>query len=107
LSRYSTPVMSTTSRPSSPAAWPRASRNLSALLMSISPTAVTTGIPSASRRVESSSEVAMADSQVQVDGGAGRARLDGHLLHERPHQRDAVPAQAAVPGWRGPPAAAV
>src|SRR5450631_1435420 len=107
LSRYSTRVRSTTTGPPSAAAWLSASRNLSALLMSISPTAVTTGVPSGPRRVESSSEVAMVDPQVQIDGGAGWPRLDDDLLHEGPHQRDAVPAQAAVAGRGGLPAAAV
>src|SRR5690242_6670558 len=109
LSRYSTPVRSTTNEPpaAAAAARPSASRNRSALLMSISPATVTTGIPSVPGRVESSSGVATIDPHVHVDGGAGRSRLDGYVLHERPHQPDAVPAQAAVPGRRGPPAAAV
>ena len=59
------------------------------------------------RRVESSSGVAIGDPHVHVDGGAGRAGLDGDLLHQGPHQRDAVPAVCAVPGRRGPPAAGV
>src|SRR6476469_4737157 len=110
LSRYSTLVRSTTKEPpcaAAAAARPSASRNRSALLMSISPVTVTTGIPSAPGRVDSSSGVATIDPHVHVDGGAGRSRLDGDVLHQRPHQRDAVPAQAAVPGRRGPPAAAV
>src|SRR5690349_24821114 len=107
LSRYSTPVRSTTNEPPSAAARPSASRNRSALLMSISPDTVTTGIPSAPGRVDSSSGVATIDPHVHVDGGAGRSRLDGDVLHERPHQPDAVPAHAAVSGRRGLPAAAV
>src|SRR5580704_9660203 len=135
LSRYSTSVRSTTneSPPSAPpapaaaasvaarsvaarsaaaasaaaAAWPSASRNRSTLLVSISPATVTTGIPSAPGWVEISSGVGTVDPHVHLDGGAGRPRLDGYLLHERPHQRDAVPAQAAVPGRRVPPATAV
>src|SRR6266568_404820 len=108
LSRYSTPVRSTTNEPpSTAAARPSASRNRSALLMSISPATVTTGIPSGPGRVESSSAVATIDPHVHLDGGAGWSRLDGDVLHERQHQPDAVPAKAAVPGRRVPPAAAV
>src|SRR3954454_24751776 len=97
LSRYSTRVRSTTTGPPA-AAWLSASWNLSALLMSISPTAVTIAVPSGPGRVESSSEVAMVDPQVQIDGRAGWPRLDGDLLHESPHQRDAVPRRLRSPG---------
>jgi len=49
----------------------------------------------------------MGDPQVHVDGGAAWAGLDGYLLHEGAHQRDAVTTVSTVSGLRGPPAAGV